>query len=86
MKKLLLCALFSVVFFTGCGNNGDITVSQNQNVRFQKTGNVYSISQRYWYEYVDTETNNLYIVNPSSYGGGLSPLYDEHGNIAKYNK
>lgn len=86
MKKILLCTLIGITIFTGCSSSGDITVSQNQNVRFQKTGNMYSISQRYWYEYVDTETNNLYIANPASYGGGLSPLYDENGNIAKYNR
>lgn len=86
MKKLLLCTLASITIFTGCSHSGDITVSQSHNVRFQKTGNVYSISQRRWHEYVDTETNNLYVVNPSSYGGGLCPLYDEDGNIAKYNR
>lgn len=86
MKKLLLCTLASVVVFTACSVKGDNTVEKISNTRFQHTGNMYSIDSSYWREYVDTETNNLYIINVGSYGGGLCPLYDEDGNIAKYNR
>lgn len=85
MKKLLLCTLASIMIFTGCAPSGDVVVGENHNKRFQGTGNLYSIGGLYWHELIDTETNNLYIVNTSS-AGGLCPLYDEDGNIAKYER
>lgn len=81
MKKLLLCTLAGIMIFTGCAPSGDVVVGENHNKRFQKTGNVYSISQRYWYEYVDTETNNLYVVSPASYGGGYHHYMMKMGTL-----
>ena len=57
--------------------------------RFIATGNTYVIDNLMWTEYVDTKTNNLYLCNAFSDGScraGISPLYDENGNIAKYEK
>lgn len=65
-------------------------IKQENKERFKPTGKEYLINGLNWEEYVDTETNNLYICLYDSYGykgfAGMSPLYDENGNIAKYQK
>ena len=65
-------------------------IKQENKERFQPTGNKYTIDDFKWIEYVDTKTNNLYITISHNMGSdsrsGMSPLYDENGNIAKYQK
>lgn len=88
MKKLTLSIALSCIILTGCSNLKDIHVPVNKasENRFQLTGNRYVIDNYYWDEYRDTQTDNLYLYNESQYSNGLVPLYDEDGNIAKYNK
>ena len=62
---------------------------EENKTRFKETGNKYVIGEERWTEYVDTKTNNLYIQNEDrTYSGlyvySLTPLYDENGNILKY--
>ncbi len=87
MKKLLLCMAASCIILTGCLQNKDVRVKEYTTLRFQATGNKYQIDGAYWTEYVDTETNNLYLCTVGRQtASGMSPLYDENGNIAKYDK
>lgn len=85
MKKLTLCFILTCIILTGCANEDRyIPVKEDSNTRFRMTGNQYIIDTYYWDEYIDTETNNLYLYNGSQYSNGFVPLYDENGNIAKY--
>lgn len=87
MKKILMSITLVCVSFTfvGCMNSGKIVPAEEKpNARFQQTGNVYTIEGYTWSEYVDTETNNLYLCGRGNSSSGITPLYDENGNIAKY--
>ena len=65
-------------------------IKQENKERFQPTGKEYLINKLTWKEYVATKTDNLYICLYYTYChrgfAGMSPLYDENGNIAKYQK
>ena len=61
-------------------------IKQEEKERFQPTGKKYLINGLTCKEYVDTKTDNLYICLSYKGFAGMSPLYDENGNIAKYQK
>ena len=89
MKKILMSITLVCMTFTfvGCVNSDKIvSVEEKPNARFQKIGNVYTIEGYFWSEYVDTETNNLYLCGKGNSSSGITPLYDENGDIAKYKK
>lgn len=65
-------------------NKNSIEIKTNS-TRFIETGNVYSILNDSWYEVLDTLTGNLYIGKSSLYQAGLSPLYNENGEIMNIN-
>lgn len=92
-----ICVLLTIVIMcslTGCGSINwntriDSAPEYADRIRFVKTGNEYIIDDLMWTEYVDTETDNLYLCNAFSDGvnrAGLSPLYDKNGDIAKYHE
>lgn len=76
--SILLCTVLLFLPLTGCK---DVVAGKKEaENRFIRTGNMYVIRDDYYIEIVDTKTNNLYITNSS----GITPLYDENGEIAKY--
>lgn len=100
MKKLamIILGMSLCIVCSGCDKSPSIDedttieVTESNTNRFVETGKIYSICGGKWVEVVDTETNNLYLCMYSdfTYGNvgkgfaGLSPEYDEDGNIAKY--
>jgi hypothetical protein len=78
MKKLILLLSLSAVLSSCAGN----VPTGLEIAKLKPTGQVVSVGYEYNQDvYVDVETDNLYIYG---YRGGLCPLYDKEGKIAKY--
>lgn len=93
MKKILLLAICIIVFstiFAGCGadvTNSSPTASELEgDNRFFGTGNSYVINGDTYYEIVDRNTYNIYLMSSKAYGNDAFPLYDENGKIEKYER
>jgi hypothetical protein len=77
MKKILILSMI-VTALTGCSEHiVDNTRFHNVGEDFVKVGNGH-------YRIVyDTETNVMYLASTT---GGLSVMYDEHGDVLLYDK
>lgn len=72
-QKLLLYTLF-IVILSGCGSVSETDFVINERFSGQsETSGTRIIT--------DNETGCKYIFHKSSYSGGLSPLYDENGEL-----